>query len=109
MLQLIVYQEVDLVGIDGPPPASDVCAVLENQRVGLRGEQQGEKQDWGAACHWRPLSELMNAGCVSLLVNSGPPASRSNCQTMSGRILLISTPLTMFRRMSLKSSLLPVP
>ena len=26
-----------MAGVDGPPPAGDVCAVLENQRVGLRG------------------------------------------------------------------------
>jgi hypothetical protein len=35
MLELIIYQEVQVGGVDGPPPASDVCAVVENQAVGL--------------------------------------------------------------------------
>jgi hypothetical protein len=30
MLELIIHQEVHVGGIDGPPPASDVRAVIEN-------------------------------------------------------------------------------
>jgi hypothetical protein len=45
MLELIVHQEVYLPGVDGPPPAGDVSAVLENQRVPLRGERQATEQE----------------------------------------------------------------
>jgi hypothetical protein len=35
MLELIIHQEVHVGGVDRPPPASDVRAVLEKQAVGL--------------------------------------------------------------------------
>ena len=43
MLELIVYQEVHLGGVDGPPPASDVRAVVENQAVGLGRRRFGRE------------------------------------------------------------------
>jgi hypothetical protein len=30
MLELVIHQEVQVGGVEGPPPASDVRAVVEN-------------------------------------------------------------------------------
>jgi hypothetical protein len=61
MLELIIYQEVDVGSIDGPPTAGDVFAVLENQRVSLRAEHQGEEQNGNAGGHGRVPWEVTPA------------------------------------------------
>jgi hypothetical protein len=43
-----------MAGVDGPPPAGDMCAVLENHRVGWRG-RGGWRRFGREVCHfwWR--------------------------------------------------------
>ena len=55
MLQLIIHQEVHVGGIDGPPPATDVRAVVENQAVGLGRRRCGGCGRGGSRSGWRRL------------------------------------------------------
>ena len=53
MLELIVHQEVQVGGVDRPPPPSDMSAVVEKQAVGLGHRSFGRRGRSAFRFRWR--------------------------------------------------------
>jgi hypothetical protein len=80
MLELIIYQEVHVGGVNGPPPARNVRTVFEEQAVGLGRRRFGRCgrevcRSGGRRRGWRRRQEnpelddlnLMDINCLRLI------------------------------------------